>query len=569
MATSLTFGGATTRIPTVRVHVDDAGLIPFNAGDQPIVAVVGVGKGGQPKTPLLFSSPAQAREVIRDGELMTGIEHAFRGGAPLVYGVRVNAATQATVTLDDAASADSIVFTSVNYGTEDNLLAVKVETGTVAATKKVSIRKGTAIYARDSILRELISLQYTGAGSACTLTVTATTLSTTVTGASGEDITLTLANYPTLQDLYDALANTANYTTVLLGTNPDQVVAAKLDTMSGVAIKASAGKITANLEEIIAWVNLVQPHMTAARATNAGAVPANTTGWVNLAGASEGASAADDWQAAIDALEPVPVTFIAPMTADATLHQKVLTHVKAVSNDGTKPRLGFVGAATGEKTSDLSNYLVRARGLNSDRMALVPNGVVRKNDDGSFTTFPPYMMAALVAGMQAGVTEIGTSITNAGLGADGLEWTPSRADLELGISGGLLMVMQDPVSGGYKIARAITTWLQNHAYHRVELSTRIALDEVVVRVINGLGIYIGQKADPLTAYRAVSTVQTILNGLREQRIIADYNSLEGTVEINGDTLKVKFAVMPIISINFVAVTLYADTYKGTFQLATA
>lgn len=570
MATSLTFGGVTTRIPTVRVYTDDAGLSAFNAGDQPIVAILGVGRGGEPKMPVLFSSPGQARDMIRGGELMDGIEYAFRGGAPLVYGVRVNAATQATKILNDASAAASINLTSVNYGAEENLLAVNVETGTVAGSKKVSIRKGTAVFVRDSITRDLLSIQYTGTGSACTLTITDTTLSTAITaGPGGETLNLTLASYPTLYDLYLALAAQSVYTVTMLATNPNQAVAGKLDVMSAVAIKASAGTISAALEEIIAWINISQPYILAARATNAGAVPANTSGWVNLSGGAEGASGANDWQSAIDAMEQKPVTFMVPMTADASIHAKVLTHVKAVSDDGIHTRIALVGAALGEKTSDLGTYRTRVRALNSDRVALIPHGLVVFDANGAKTTLPPYYTAALIAGMQAGVDEIGTSITGAGISAAGLEWEPTRGDLELGIASGMLMIAQDPVNGGYELVRAITTWLQDNSYHRVELSTRIALDEVIVRVINGLSQFKGQKADPITALRAVSVVETIMKSLRSDRIIANYGQINGTLEIAGDTLKVEFEVMPIISINFIAVTLHANTYKGTFQLATA
>ena len=119
---------------------------------------------------------------------------------------------------------------------------------------------------------------------------------------------------------------------------------------------------------MIYWINAMQPDLVATRAAHAGAVPANTTGFVALASGAEGTTENADWQTAFDNLEPVAVSFIVPMTGDAAIHPLLATHVKAITNGGLLPRLGFIGGVAGEKTTTLDTLLTRSRGLNSDLM---------------------------------------------------------------------------------------------------------------------------------------------------------------------------------------------------------
>jgi hypothetical protein len=85
----------------------------------------------------------------------------------------------------------------------------------------------------------VFSIQYTGAGSAATLTINSTTLSTTITGGpGGEALSLTLASYATLALLVAAIEAGGPYTVVVTHPHPETAPTG-LDALTAQAIKAA------------------------------------------------------------------------------------------------------------------------------------------------------------------------------------------------------------------------------------------------------------------------------------------------------------------------------------------
>src|SRR5262249_8530806 len=219
-------------------------------------------------------------------------------------------------------------------------------------------------------------------------------------------------------------------------------------------------------------------------------------------------------------LESIDASYIVPLSDDAAIHDKILTHVTTMSSDGRRPRRAFAGAALNEKTPDLANYLNRTLALNSDRVALIAQGIKVFNDQDQLITLAPYFAAAQIAGMQAGLPEVGEPLTHKSIEIVGLEWVPTGADLELMIEFGVLPIALVENRGFFRIERGITTWRKNDAFHRVEISTGVAVDEVIRRVVQDLeDRFIGHKASPVVVYRVVSATETILKLLQGQNII--------------------------------------------------
>jgi hypothetical protein len=93
------------------------------------LAVIGTSTGGAPNTPLRFGSAAEAKTVLRSGNLLEAIIRAFDPSAQtaspaMVIGMRVNPATQATLTLKDAGGADVIDLVATDYGQYSNQIKI-------------------------------------------------------------------------------------------------------------------------------------------------------------------------------------------------------------------------------------------------------------------------------------------------------------------------------------------------------------------------------------------------------------------------------------------------------------
>lgn len=99
-----------------------------------VVAILGTSAGGQGQTPHRFTRLSDAIDTLRSGDLLDAIRFAFdpspdyRGAAEIVA-VRVTAATQASLDLQDADTDNVIALTSVDYGEWTNNLRVKIENG--------------------------------------------------------------------------------------------------------------------------------------------------------------------------------------------------------------------------------------------------------------------------------------------------------------------------------------------------------------------------------------------------------------------------------------------------------
>lgn len=575
MASIFTFGGRATRRPTVRAIVDDTRMIPTGTGSTRIVALLGVSEGGEPGKPEFFNSSIQAAARVRGGSLRTALPLVFAPspesfGASVICCVRVNPATKSTKTLLDSAAANSIVISSANWGVKDNGITVKVETGT-SSGKKLTVSDGTATIPRDNLYREAFTIRYVGAGSAAVMTIDADNLATTVTGGpGGENLNVDFNAFATLKSLVDFVDAQAAYTCTLNSPNPEDVTLNGLDFVTALDIKTAAVIVQGSLNEIIRWLNTgTQGLITATRASGAGLVPANIA-TTYLAGGTEGTADATAWQNALDALAAVDVSYVTALTGDAAIHTKVAAHVQEQSSNALRQRRAFLGAALGEYSADLAAYRTRANGLNTDRVALIPMGITVANERSEPTALAPFYLAALLAGMQSGLPEIGDSLTNRAVSVNNLEFVPTPAQVEVGISYGLCMVEAIDGRGGFRVARGITTWLANDAYHRVEISTAEALDEVIRRMVTGLDYFKGKKASPIMVHRVVSKAEEILRDLTRDSIIVGEPSFQDLIgELQADTIFLSFQCSPVLSINFLAVSIHAVPATGTFRVAVA
>lgn len=564
------FNGRKWTSPATMSQVSDDAMNNKNLTVGNVVALVGRSAGGKPNTDLRFGSPSQAVAVLREGELLEAVLKAFdpsaqTNGPSEVVAVRVNPAVQSALVLNDATTAAAINLASTDYGLYTNQIKVKVEAGSTSGLK-LTTQFGQAYFTDDNIGRNAFTVKYNGAEATSVMTINGTTL--TLQAPTGSTVaTIDLASFPTVEHVVDRINAVASFAAAVSDGNQTKPTLNGLDFVTAVDVKTGTYTVKADLQAAVDWFNGVgEGFVTAIRATNAGKVPA-ALAFTYLAGGSDGTVTNSEWSAAYTMLQSVDVQWVVPVSSDPSIHAMNDTHCTFVSNVGRMERRGIVGMPAG--SSDVA-AIAAAKALNSDRTSLVHLGIYDYNAAGALTLYPPYMVAALLAGAFSGVNP-GTALTNKAIKARGVERKlRNPTDTDALINGGVLCI--EETSAGYKVVQSITTWLVNDNYNRVEVSCGVALDFVARNVRQALDVLRGEKASPIALSRAVSITDSTLRELARPEpqgpgvIVGDaaspaYKNISASIE--GDVMRVEFQCSPVIPINFIPVTIFAVPYSGS------
>ena len=669
MARQVQVGGITTGIPGVRqnsiqrVNGSEPGVL-----ESGVVAILGTCEGTiQPNTVTEYRGGANAtlkRELVK-GDLYDAARFAFDPsrndrqevrGASKVLAIRVNAATQATLDLEDGSSNDLINMTTRAYGAAANGVAATVAAGTSGAYgKKLTVsRWGYNDEVKDDLgFLPVIAVRYKGAGTDATMTISRTTFSTTITGAASENLSLAFSTYDTVQKLADYVngfkngAGTQVYEMVIVTPKPSEYLCENLDfataenilteTSASVVIALGATDFTSGgptgLDEgdivkltkagqtdeylyttsiagpnvlirgymdtvdqtwdatggatagvtfrgitgvnqgIIEWCNGFSQHVTAARDVAYAVGTPATIGQTYFTGGGEGASGSTEWQAALDTLRDWRVNFVVLTSTDATIHALLDAHMDWRWDVlGSSEAIAHIGAATLETKSQLK---ARAKALQSPNIALWFQDCKRSNDVGTSTQYAPWAMAAMAAGMQAGMP-FGESLHYKTFNATEFIQN-STIDL---IDDG-----EDFVSYGlsfgryydneYRCVRCLTTWTQNDDHEKIEVNVRNSLAWVLYKIRDRVKFFhAGKAARRGNALAVKSTIRSTLEDVRDN----DGAIVEGSELVNGKREAIPaFNILPIeqsgnvIGFGYECVPtgssdfLNGDTFVGEFQ----
>jgi hypothetical protein len=471
--------------------------------------------------------------------------------------------------------------TSKDYGLYTNQLNYQFAAGSVSGVKSTlsltttgNVIGGSLV--QDNIARGLFTIQYTGAGSASTLTVNDSSLTTSCTGAPADNLNIAFATYGSIQQVFDFINATGKYSvTALVASSAALVSLGQFDPKSAVDVKTSGVALTGNLQAVIDFLNNSNNNIfcTAVRQNNPLAgTPAFAAASIYFVGGSDGTTSnSTDWPNAINSLQTSDVDVVVPVTADAVVHASVLQHVTFMSGTGRKPRVAVVGGALGEYNAGASvptqTITNRAVSLNSSRVLLAAPGVKTFDLFGNAVTRAPYFTAAMVGGMLAAVPG-GTPLTHKYLsGITGLEVNFSPSDLDALLLGGVSPI-QFVTNKGPRIVQSKTTWLGAPNFALNEISTQRAIDIVVRRVQDTLDDQlVGQKLAPETLAQAASITETILKqAIIDGFIVGDKNSPAyasiSASAAGGDVIRVQFQISPAIPANYVNVTVSTVPYSG-------
>jgi hypothetical protein len=451
--------------------------------------------------------------------------------------------------------------------------SVKGNKITLGLTTSGNIIGGSIV--KDNLFRDLITIQYTGSGSACTLTVNDSTLTTSTTGAVADNLNIAFSTYTTVQQVVDVIAATGKYTVSLTAaSSADLPSSGQFDPKTAQDIRTTAQTLTGNLQTLIDFLNGQENIFSAAtRAVNpAAGTPGFNTNPLYFVGGSDGTSTTTDWTNSLAALQTQDVQIVVPISNSATIHAATLTHVNYMSTTGRKPRVCLVGGALNEYNAagavPTQTITDRAIPLNSPRASLCAPGVTIFDVLGNKVTKDSSFTAAMVGGMLSSVSA-GTPLTHKYMSnIQALEVKFSPADLDTLLLNGVLPV--EFVQGrGFRVCQSITTWLGARNFAKNEVSTVMAIDAVVRRVQDTLDDQlVGQKVAPETLAQAVSITETILKGCQiDGLIVGDANSpafksISARTD-GGDTIRVQFQMSPAIPANYILISVSAVPYSGS------
>jgi len=454
--------------------------------------------------------------------------------ATLTKGLSVMTAAPVSgvITLDlDAASAGAFV---VVRGT--------TSAGAVV-TEYFDVSAGTAVVGIVATIANITQLELGDLPNARTLTLTCSALATSH------------ATYTTVQKTVDRINASAAFTANALVSNPTTFLMTSADYAAAVSILAT-GSFYADTFAFIESINDGSQYITAARSTGGSLRPANTSAALYLTGGIEGAVTITQWQEAFSLLRKRRVNIIVPLTNDPAVHALLLSHLVERAGRLRSEANGYVGLGTGVASETYSNIVSQIQTLQSRHLSFLSQEVKRSDPaDGVATWYPPHMLAAIAAGMQAG-SAIGEPLTRKKPLAIDIRNDSSWSvedDVEDLIDRGLMMA-ENVDEVGVRFIRSITGHLADDNVVFTEMSANEACNKAVYDLRARLELKIGQKG----AIGSAAALKSIASGVLGEQIddgtLVAWRALQ--VEQVGDVFPISVEIAPVLPINFIPVTVH-------------
>ena len=431
--------------------------------------IIGDCRGGEPNKLLWFRSPAEAKETLREGPLLDAMRLAFNPGEGLVpqrlASLRVNPGLQASRILKNGSDT-MIDVPAWDWGLHTNQVKMKLEAGTTSGKKlSVQFQLNEAVV-EDNVEKESFEIQYSGAGTAATMTITKTQLTTTCTGASEDDLTILFSAFPTIEDIVNYINDQANYSCTIKTSNPkDKSI--ELDSVSAEDIKTSAYTALSDLQAIIDQLN-VMPWIGEAAfhdASTSRLVPDNDTDWVYFSGGTDGEYTADEWAVSLTALQNEDIQLVSSPVTDESIHTLIKNHCELMNSvNGRNERQFLLGGAAGETVAQV---IIRAKALSSESGMLCDPDFYAFDGEGIIQTYAPSYYACM---QMAQYTCLALSEPTTNKQVNILGWATQRTDPEVEeqIKNGVCVGFKNK-AGRLVTARSLTTY-QGSDLQRCEFS---------------------------------------------------------------------------------------------------
>lgn len=352
---------------------------------------------------------------------------------------------------------------------------------------------------------------------------------------------------------FTATALVSNYTTFLMVDADYHTAPAR----PPISVLGVTGVVYADLHAAAVILTAQSQYVNAARAPSGKLPPAVTSTPVFLSGGSEGTPTITEWQTAFKLLEKRRYNILVPLTRDPAVHSLALSHLIAKAGRLKSEANGYVGIGkadgSGETRSALQSQI---QALNTRHLSAISQEVEKFDPiSGSATFYPPYILAAVAAGMQAG-SAIAEPLTRKTMIATNLRNDPSwdvTTDVSDLIDRGLMLA--EKVDGvGVRWVRSITTHLADDNLAFVEMSANESLITFIYEFRNALEKKIGSRGLGGTVGQIKSLARAEANRLVDEEIIFGHRALQ--IDQIGDVFPVSIEVALIDPVNFIPITIH-------------
>lgn len=420
-------------------------------------------------------------------------------------------------------------------------------------------------------------------GTTCAVTITPTALTTTVAGGSGANLSITLADYPTLNDLVAFIGAQTGYTASVGSAAVGQVASTALDESTYTAGTTHGAKtLRVKLDAVRFWQAITNGSNTVELATDAttaslAGIPAVAATPTYLSGGTRGATTNASFQLAVDALEAVRCNFVVPLfsrnatddVADAltdsgstytiaAINAYAKTHCLAMST--LKRRRNRQAFCSQSSTFDAVKE--SASGLASYRVSLAFQDC---KDTGSagIVQYQPWMTAVKAAGMQA--AGFYRAIFNKGVNCSGFLQAAGDfrelldSDVEDALLAGLLPARRSE-EGGFKFVSDQTTYLKDDNFVFNSIQAVYVADTIALTTAQRMErAFVGQSVADVSAAVALSALEGIMADFLRLKLIAVSDDApkgfkNARIRISGTSMQVSVEIKLAGAIYFIPIS---------------
>lgn len=425
-----------------------------------------------------------------------------------------------------------------------------------------------------------LNIGYTDASAtAATITISSTTITTSITGVSGANLSILLSQFTTIAALAAYINTQPGYSASAVAS-AQQLPPSALDEVTAVGILSLSGQEPGRIKDSAYQFNLTMNTSTALlfTPTASAGLPAVNANPIQLAGGTRGATLAADIISALEQLAGIQCNIIVPLfsqdaSADiaAGYTDSSSTYTIAAVNAATKnhciqystPKLKKNRICILSYNGTYLNAKNEAQSLGNYRCSLTMQKVTQVNTVGVITTFLPWYQAALAAGMQTGgfykaIVNKAANIVGY-VDPSGFD-SGSPGDVEDALSGGLLFFSSDTGRAGYWVSDQTTYGFDtNFVYNSIQAvyaSDLIALDLAQ----SFFTTIVGQSEADIDAGAGLTLLAQKMAGYKALKLIAASSDAplgykNQSVSISGPTMTVAVEIKLATAIYFVPISI--------------
>lgn len=426
-------------------------------------------------------------------------------------------------------------------------------------------------------------------GTTASLSISGNTLSTSVTGGLGANLSINLASYSLLSDLVAYINSQTGYSASLASVAEGQKNPSVLDRVSSIGICSAIGtpgRIKRDINDLTkanTSLNALSSLVKYTAILSAG-LPSDEAS-VFLSGGAKGGTSGLRFSQAIDALQAVRANFIIPLVS-----QDASDDITAAETDASSTYLvDSVNAAVKSHCITMSTAKVKrhrvgivskngysaaktsAQTMASFRIAHTFQSVKDTGSDGDIKTFQSWMGAVKAGSMQA--AGFYKSIFNKSVNVSGVV-DPSGFDnennsqVEDALLNGLIPLQRQD-TGGFTFVSDQMTYNTDNNFVYNSLQAVYVADVMALSLAQSLqNAFVGESVSDVTVGTVISFVKGKLAEFLSLKLIAPSQGAPAgwkniDVQLNAPVLNVNVTVCEATSIYFIPINLTIENVKAS------